>query len=490
VDPRLLERPLPFVGRDARVGAVTDPEGRPVPFQVLGEEEATVHLASRYERPWPVRVRRVQLAVWAAEVPGAGYVAFDVHLDAAASPLPARPPAPVTAGDRWIENPLLRVEAADDGTLLVRDKRTGVVYRRCGELEDTGDVGDAYNYCPPADDLRLTGAHARPVSVRLLRAGPLRATLGIELELPVPVAAVPGGEARAEERGALPVSVRVSLDAGASRVGWTAALDNQVRDHRLRVLFASGAAAVATVRADSAFAVVERAARRPPAESVPVEAPVSSAPMQSLVDAGDGSCGASVFADGLPEYELVPGDGARVAVTLLRCVGQLSREGLATRPLGHVGPALPTPGAQCPGRREFQLAFEPRGTPPGESALIRSARAWRHPPRLVPAAAGGRWPARLSLLAIESEGAGGVSAVMSALKKTDDRESLLLRLFNPASVEVQVRVRCALPLARAFALDFLERTQQEMAVTRGQVAFSLPPGRIQTVELVPDRGSR
>jgi alpha-mannosidase len=272
--------------------------------------------------------------------------------------------------------------------------------------------------------------------------------------------------------------LRVSLDAGAARVRWTAAVDNRARDHRLRVLFPAGVAAVAGSRADSAFAVVERAA------------PAGAAPMQSFVDAGDGACGATVSTEGLTEYEVLPGDGARIAVTLLRCVGALSRAGLAHRPSGHAGPALPTPGAQCPGRHEFRLAFEPRGAPPGESALIRSARAWRDPPRLAAATAGGRWPATLSLVSIESEGPVGASAVVSALKKTDDRESLLLRVFNPGTDEVQVRVRCALPVARAFAVDFLERTQQEMTVARGQVVFSLPPGRIQAVELVPERGAR
>jgi alpha-mannosidase len=490
VEAELLERPVPFVSRRAHVAAVTDPGGGAVPFQVLGTEETQAHLFSRYQTPWPVHVRRIQVAVWAAEVPGFGYATFDVHLsETAAAPGP-RPPEAVTAGDRWIENPLLRVEVADDGTLMVRDKRTGVVYRRAGELEDTGDAGDAYTHCPPAEDARVTSAQARPVTVRLLSAGPLRATLGVELELPVPVEMAPEGNARSEERTSLPVALRVSLDAGSARVGWTATVDNRARDHRLRVLFPAGAAAVGTVRADSAFAVVERPARRTPAEAATLETPVSTAPMHSLVDAGDRSCGATLFAEGLPEYELLTGDGARVAVTLMRCVGALSRAGLATRPAGHVGPALATPGAQCPGRREFRLAFAPRAEPASESALVRSARAWLHPPRLLPAAAGGRWPPSLSLLTIESEGAAGGSAVVSALKKTDDRESLLLRLYNPGAAEVQVRARCALPIARAFALDFLERTQQEMPVVRGQVTFALPPGRIQTVELVPDRGGR
>ena len=46
---------------------------------------------------------------------------------------------------------------------------------------------------------------------------------------------------------------------------------------------------------------------------------------------------------GLPEVELV--NNSRVAITLLRAIGQLSRSGIPERP-GHAGPPLATPEAQ------------------------------------------------------------------------------------------------------------------------------------------------
>jgi alpha-mannosidase len=91
------------------------------------------------------------------------------------------------------------------------------------------------------------------------------------------------------------------------------------------------------------------------------------------------------------------------------------------------------------------------------------------------------------VLAITAEA--GASVVMSALKKTDERDSLLVRVFNPGPDEARVRIVTALPLARAFAVDFLERTQQDLPVEQGRVAVALPAGRIQAIELVPDRGA-
>ena len=49
---------------------------------------------------------------------------------------------------------------------------------------------------------------------------------------------------------------------------------------------------------------------------------------------------------GLPEVEFIPeGNETHIALTLLRCVGWLSREDMHCR-RGHAGPELPTPEAQ------------------------------------------------------------------------------------------------------------------------------------------------
>ena len=104
--------------------------------------------------------------------------------------------------------------------------------------------------------------------------------------------------------------------------------------------------------------------------------------MISVVDAGDATAGATVIAKGLMEYEIA-GEPAAIALTLLRSVGDLSRNDLATRPSGHAGPPVATPAAQCIGRHRFEMAFEPHGPAPAAGALLASARAHNLPPRVV-----------------------------------------------------------------------------------------------------------
>jgi alpha-mannosidase len=82
------------------------------------------------------------------------------------------------------------------------------------------------------------------------------------------------------------------------------------------------------------------------------EAPSPTWPARHVVMAA----GTAVFHEGVFEYEVV--DGHEIAVTLLRCVGTISRESLATRPWP-AGPATPTPGAQMLGETRFLLGVWP-----------------------------------------------------------------------------------------------------------------------------------
>jgi mannosylglycerate hydrolase len=357
-----------------------------------------------------------------------------------------------------------------------------VLLSRCLELEDVGDAGDEYNYSPPLRDRRVTSADAPAAKVSLVHAGPLRAALLIELDLAVPESLSPDRSAREERETALAVSLLVQLDAGSARLTCTATVDNTARDHRLRALFSTGAARVEEARADSAFGTVRRPARRPVPDRVSTEAPVSAAPLQSFVDAGDERAGVTVYSDGMMEYEVLTDGPPRVALTLLRCVGDLSRGDLTARPGGHAGPGLPTPGAQCPGRHVFRFAMEPRTAPPPEATLHAGARAFVAPPRVVgPAGGTGILPPRLSFLTWDrSQG-----AVLSACKKAEDRDSVVVRLFNPGDAGTRVAIGGWRPLARAFSVDLLERRVGELPVQGGQVAVTLAKRRIETVELVP-----
>jgi alpha-mannosidase len=317
--------------------------------------------------------------------------------------------------------------------------------------------------------------------VSTVTTGPVRTTLRVELELPLPRAAAADRQSRASEIVTVPVSIEATLEAGSPRVGFAVSVDNRASDHRLRILFPTAAANVVTARADTAFDVVSRPARQPVPAAIRNEAPVSNAPMISVVDAGDSRTGATVIGKGLMEYEIT-GDEPAIALTLIRAVGDLSRNDLITRPSGQAGPPISTPAAQCLGRHRFVMAFEPHGAPPRAGALIASARAHNIPPRVVLARArAGTAPLERAFVRIDRR-AGEV--VLSALKQAEDRSTTVVRLFNPGDEPADVLVSCDPGVTRAFAVNFLEERQSELQVTAGAVALRLRPRQIQTIELV------
>ena len=369
-----------------------------------------------------------------------------------------------------------------DGTFEISDKATGVTYHRVAAIEDGGDVGDEYNYSPPASDRRVTSADARVTATSRIGGGPLRAGLRVELELPLPrVGRAATARAARADSVMVPVTIEATLDAGSPRVAFAVSVDNRATDHRLRLLFPTGAAAVETARADTAFDVITRPARVPVPDTIRNESPVSSMPMISMVDAGDAETGATVIGKGLMEYEITEGEPA-IAITLIRAVGDLSRNDLATRPSGHAGPPVATPAAQCLGLQRFELAFEPHGPAPLAGELMASARAQNIPPRVTTARRpGGNGPLTRSFLRIDRR-AGDV--VLSALKQAEDRSSTIVRLFNPGDADADVILSTGAPIAQAFAVNFLEERQAALTIGSGGVELRLKPKQIQTIELV------
>jgi alpha-mannosidase len=335
---------------------------------------------------------------------------------------------------RAIENEYLRVEVDPaDGTLNLTDKATGVTLRGLNRFVDGGDVGDEYNYCPPDRD-ELVGSPSRPPEIRLLEDGPARWTLEIALEYGLPQALSPDDKGRSPDREPCRIVSRVSLCPGVPRLDFETEVDNQAGDHRLRVHFPAGLRTDAS-QAEQHFGVVRRAIALPEHDFTWAELPQGTYPQKSFVDVNDGRRGLMLANRGLPEYEVLDGpDGVTIALTLLRCVGWLSRPWMRTRPV-QAGPLIPTPGAQERGHHLFHYSLIPHQG--GWETAFLQAHRFAVPPAAVFAAAGkGELATAGSLLSVRPE-----SFVVSALKEAEDGQGLIVRLHNIADGPVEGEVR-------------------------------------------------
>ena len=337
-----------------------------------------------------------------------GFAATQVSVEPAA-PRARTPPA----HSRTIENARYRVTAGADGTLEVVDKATGVRVPALHSLEDVADRGDSYTFCPLEDDEPLA---PRSASARVTVDGPVYAELEISYELELPEALEPDRRRRTSRTVACPVVTRVRLAPGADRIEFTTSVENHAADHRLRVRFRCPEA-VDAVRAEGHFTVVRRNPR-PVWDGSWFEPPHDTNHTLGAVAAG----GLVLLGKGLPEYEVT--EGGELALTLLRCVGWLSRDDLSTR-RGGAGPQLPVPGAQCLGEHVFEYALE-LGDPP-DPELLRRSQDYRFD--FVEGAPGVRLEAPFGL-----EG----QLVFSALKAAEDGDGAILRVFNAGDADTEL----------------------------------------------------
>jgi mannosylglycerate hydrolase len=485
VDVEALDAPVVFWPSGVRPTHARAPDGERMPVQILSEQESRPLVMSRYETPWILRARRFEIA-WLGAVPACGHATFDLTIEKAdgAGEHGSGVSGSLRSSDVQMENAAVSLSFNEDGTVNVADRRTHAQYPGCGELEDVADVGDEYNYSPPRSDRRITSADARNVRFSRVHTGPFVSSVRVDFTLPLPVAIDENRAARSRETVETPVSVLVSIEAGSPRVSWHVVVDNGSKDHRLRILFPTGAESVAEVRAETAFGVARRPARRQVPPESRWEVPVSYGPTASFTEAGTPDVGAVVFSEGLVEYEAVPGnDGAvsKIGLTLLRCVGYLSREDLVLRPSGHAGPGLATPAAQCLGRHEFSLAFEPRAASPTNAALFGRAASFVAPPHVVPASGtGSTLAATGQFLALDRTG----GAVLSACYRSDDTgDALLVRMFNPDAAAASVAVRPAKAVRHAAVVNLLGAPQEAVAVRDGAAQVTLDGHKIVTLQL-------
>jgi len=108
--------------------------------------------------------------------------------------------------------------------------------------------------------------------------------------------------------------------------------------------------------AGAAFGAVARGPVAASLHDYPREMPVATAPAHRFVAAATDARGLALLTPGFFEYEwTASGD---ILLTLLRAVGQLSRDDLPTRP-GHAAWPCATPFAQCLGPTRIELALAP-----------------------------------------------------------------------------------------------------------------------------------
>jgi glycosyl hydrolase family 38/alpha mannosidase-like protein len=209
------------------------------------------------------------------------------------------------------------------------------------------DVGDSYNYAPPADDVLVDiPDHEERLTIE---SGPVR-TVALDRRT------------YRWDGELVRVDIVVELRVGEAFVRVRIELDNPCDDQRVRVHVPLDEPAW-TSRAEGQFAVVERP-RTP--EGGHGEVPVGTYPASAFVCAGR----IALLLEHVTEYELLHDE---LALTVLRSTGLISRSDNPYRD-DPAGPEVPIPAAQLRGRHSFSFAWLP-----DDGDVVRQAERFRLP---------------------------------------------------------------------------------------------------------------
>jgi alpha-mannosidase len=184
---------------------------------------------------------------------------------------------------------------------------------------------------------------------------------------------------------------------------------------------------------------------------------------------GDGAGGITFMDKGIPASEI---RGSKVFLTLLRSVGILSADGDA-------GPLIPTPDALELNRDYvFEYALRLHDGDWKQAEAYKHGQEYHHRPLWLQANASGNLPSEFSFLRLSP-----CNLVLSALKKAEDSEEVMLRFFESKGEETMAEIELFRNIERATVANLLEQEEYELRPDRNKLRFRVKPFEIVTLKL-------
>ena len=377
---------------------------------------------------------------------------------------------PLATAENAMENEYLRVTIEANGTLTLLDKRNGETYRRLLTFEDCADIGDGWFHGPAVND-QVYVSTAASAAVALVHNGPQVATFRVRTTMAIPAEFhFDDRMSRSDELATLVLDSLISMRAGADRIEVETTVHNVGLDHRLRVLFPSGATAD-TYLSDTPFDVVERPIALQADNHRYRELEVETKPQMSWTAVFDGKRGLAVLSTGLMESAVRDQPERPLALTLMR----------GTR---HTVFTNGEPNGQLLGDLTFRYWLAPLDGAPDNVRLCRLGQQLAAGLRNVQLRPGDLplhrqpsvLPATAGLLQVDG------SAVVTSARWVD--KALEVRMFNPttAAGEAHVRFGAGVDVDSMQLVDF-ESNSSEPArkLTGNEATVALAAKQIKTV---------
>ena len=383
-----------------------------------------------------------------------------------------------------IETDYYHIRVAENGTLQIKDKVSSKCFENVFLLENGADDGDEYDFSPLADETLIYSDQVQAnVDIVKNRFG---STIRIKYTLKVP------SDLNARKAGIVDSCVVVELTINVTNhkpmIAVDIEVDNQARDHRLRLLIPTEIASNCSI-SDNQFGHIERNVYDPAMDIWEKEGwderPDSIYPMLSFVGLPNEDDGVAIMTNSTREFEIIGDHYDTIAITLFRCVGFLGKEEMLRRPGRPSGIKMPTPDSQMIGKIKLELGLFLHTGSTLKANVGRVAKEYTTPIAFynkIPYNAmklndsGISTPIKFSLLR-ENMG----TAVLSTLKKAELSDDYVIRYFNPTAENCVVEVE-GIRSAASF-VNLNEDLVADVVNVNGKIRMELLPNQVKTLAL-------
>ncbi len=419
-------------------------------------------------------------------LPPLGYKSYKIIPSLSDSEIERTIDSPLKLSDVSAENKFIKLKINGNGSLTLLHKASGVTYDNLHIFEDVEDAGDEYDYSPGKVSQTLTTRKIK-ASVSLKERESLLATFKIEIPWKLPISLTADRKNRSKTLKSFPITSYVTIYKDSPRLDIVTEIDNNIMDHRLRVRFPTGLE-TSYWHTHDRFMTVKRPICNETESAGEKYPPCKTAPQQYFSDIsgfvrfGDRTyhkrTGLAILNKGLTEVEAYQKDSS-ISITLLRCVGYLSREDLLTRQ-GRAGDLLPTPSAQCLGEHKFEYAIYPHigdffiGKVTYQAQLyITGVKA--HSP--IPPFHTPEISKESSLFELSDN-----RLVVSAIKKAEVGKGIIIRLYNPSSESINAKLSFAGEIKSAdfCRMDEKPLKSSSLKILKNELRFKIAKYQILT----------
>ena len=384
-----------------------------------------------------------------------------------------------------MENENLKVIINSNGSVDIFQKEAEHWFKGLHYFEDSGEAGHAWRHVPPAFDRVISTLNSSP-KIELLESGPflVRYVVTHSMEIPVRLKQGKGDfvrrldaegddASRSIETKEMIFKSVLTLRKGAKGLEVETSFLNTCKDHRVWIMFPSNIAAAHSC-AEEPFDVVERPINRG-SDSPWKNTWNPTHPHQRFVDVSDGKNGLAIINDGLREYEVTDDKTRTIGITLLRAF-EVALTTVAWKWERHPEMEL----SQALGEHKFRYFIYPHLGDWDKGKVTQQAEFFNVPLELAQAGPhSGDLPKIKSFFELAP-----ADLVLTAMKQAEDRESMIIRIYNPTARDIHGKVKFNFNVKKARYTDLNEEalSGESLEIKHNEVFVNIEKKKIRTIE--------